>query len=109
MNRVLLIISFLVTSLSFAAGDPIAGKKKAGQTCQSCHGMDGLGINNTYPKLAGQFADYMVKALSDYKTGERKNPIMSGFASSLSEQDIENVAAYYSRLTVGKLHDLDMN
>jgi cytochrome c553 len=106
MNKILLIAGLLVTGLSFAGGNPVEGKKKVEQVCQSCHGLDGLGINDTYPKLAGQFADYLVKALSDYKTGERKNPIMSGFASSLSEQDIENVAVYYSRLTVDKLHDL---
>lgn len=106
MNKIVLIISLLTTGLSFAGGNPVAGKKKVEQVCQSCHGMDGLGINDTYPKLAGQFADYLEKALTDYKSGERKNPIMSGFAASLSEQDIENVAAYYSRLTVDKLHDL---
>ena len=108
MNKLLLIIGLLVTGLSFAGGNPVQGKKKVEQVCKSCHGVDGLGINDTYPKLAGQFEDYLVKALTDYKTGERKNPIMSGFAASLSEQDIENVAAYYSRLTVDKLHDLSI-
>ncbi len=108
MNKIVLIISLLTTGLSFAGGNPVEGKKKVERVCQSCHGMDGLGINETYPKLAGQFADYLVIALKDYKLGERKNPIMSGFAASLSEQDMENVAAYYSRLTVDKLHDLSI-
>ena len=108
MNKLILIMSLFVAGLSFAGGNPVEGKKKVEQVCQSCHGMDGKGINDTYPKLAGQFEDYMVKALTDYKIGERKNPIMSGFASALTEQDIENVAAYYSRLTVDKLHDLSI-
>ena len=49
-----------------------------------------------YPKLGGQQPDYLAKALRDYKSGLRKNPIMAGFAGSLSEKDIENVAAYYA-------------
>ena len=108
MKKILILLSLLFACNSFANGNPIAGKKKVEQICQSCHGLDGQGINDTYPKLAGQFADYMVKALSDYKSGDRKNAIMSGFASALSEQDIENVAAYYSRLTANKLHDLSI-
>ncbi len=108
MKKILLIISLLLSGFSFAGGNPAEGKKKVEQVCKSCHGMDGLGINDTYPKLAGQFADYIAKALTDYKSGDRKNPIMSGFAASLSEKDIENVAAYYSRLTVDKLHDLSI-
>lgn len=106
------IISVLLTALfsttSLAKGDVMAGQKKASQVCQSCHGMDGQGINDTYPKLSGQFADYMVKALQDYKSGERKNPIMSGFAAGLTEQDMEDVAAYYSRLPENRLHDLSI-
>ncbi len=106
MNKIVLVVGLLTTGLCLADGNPADGRKKVEQVCKSCHGTDGLGINDTYPKLAGQFEDYLIKALTDYKSGERKNPIMSGFAASLSEQDIENVAAYYSRLSVDKLHDL---
>jgi cytochrome c553 len=108
MNKLLIITALLVSSLAFANGNPVEGRKKVEQVCQSCHGMHGLGINDTYPKLAGQFPDYIVKALSDYKSGARKNAIMSGFASALSEQDMENVAAYFSRLTDKKVHDLSI-
>lgn len=109
----LLLISVLFASALFASGslakgDIVAGEAKVKQVCQSCHGLDGVGINDTYPKLAGQFADYMVKALSDYKSGDRKNAIMSGFAATLTEQDIENVAAYYSQLPENRLSDLSI-
>ncbi len=102
------LFTLLFSTVSMAKGDVAAGQKKASQICQSCHGMDGKGINDTYPKLAGQFADYMVKALQDYKSGARKNPIMSGFAAGLTEEDMENVAAYYSRLSENRLHDLSI-
>jgi len=49
-----------------------------------------------YPKLSGQYPDYLQKALRDYKSGARKNPIMAGFAQGLTDKDIENVAAYFS-------------
>lgn len=112
MRNLILISTLFVlsssASVSFAKGDKVAGEEKVKQVCQSCHGLDGKGINDTYPKLAGQFADYMEKALSDYKSGARKNAIMSGFAATLTEQDIENVAAYYSQLPENRLSDLSI-
>jgi cytochrome c553 len=108
MKKLIILITLMTSSYVFANGNSVEGRKKVEQVCQSCHGLDGQGINDTYPKLAGQFADYMVKALSDYKSGARKNAIMSGFAATLTEQDMENVAAYYSRLTADKLHDLSI-
>jgi len=104
----LILLSILFASASLAKGDVVAGEEKVKQVCQSCHGLDGMGINDTYPKLAGQFADYMVVALNDYKSGARKNAIMSGFAATLSEQDIENVSAYYSQLAENRLTDLSI-
>lgn len=104
----LILASLIFTSVSFAKGDIEAGKEKVMQVCQSCHGLDGIGIDETYPKLAGQFADYMVVALNDYKSGARKNAIMSGFAATLTEEDIENVAAYYSQLPDNRLKDLSI-
>jgi cytochrome c553 len=108
MNKMIIILTLLVTSVTFAGGNKVEGKKKVEQVCASCHGTDGQGINDTYPKLAGQFADYIVRALTDYKSGERKNAIMSGFAASLSEQDMENVGAYYSEISENRLHDLSI-
>ncbi len=77
------------------SGDPVVGKQKS-QVCQSCHGTDGNSTNPMYPRLAGQYPDYLVQALSEYKSGERKNPIMSGFASTLSERDMQDIASYFA-------------
>jgi len=74
-----------------------AGKQKAQEVCQACHGMDGLSAANAeYPKIGGQHRDYLAKALRDYKSGMRKNPIMGAMAQPLTAQDIENMAAYYA-------------
>jgi cytochrome c553 len=78
------------------AADIEAGKKKAAEVCASCHGADGNSPAPNFPKIAGQPRTYLEKALKDYKTGERKNPIMAGMAAPLSEDDIENLAFYYS-------------
>jgi len=79
-----------------AAADLEAGKKKVQEICAACHGIDG-GTPTTpdYPKLAGQYPDYLAKALRDYKSGQRKNPIMAGMAATLTEQDIENISQYF--------------
>ena len=68
--------------------------------------MDGVGIDDTYPKLAGQYADYMVQALKDYRSGARKNAIMAGFSATLTDEDIVNVAEYYATLQENRLTDL---
>ena len=80
-----------------SAGDMAAGKKKALQ-CQTCHGMDGLSKLPEAPNLAGQVEVYLVKALGDYKSGERKNDMMSVVAPALSEVDIADLAAFYAGL-----------
>lgn len=76
-------------------GNKDAGKEKAAM-CASCHGEDGNSETPGFPRLAGQYESYVVKALEDYKSGKRNNPMMAGFAASLSEQDIKDVAAYYA-------------
>ena len=94
------------TAASAAAPDLEAGKAKA-VVCQACHGADGnAGTDPQYPRLAGQYRDYLARALHEYKKGERKNPIMAGFVAPLSDQDIENLAAYFASLPGGKLGDL---
>lgn len=82
------------------AGDPDAGKEKS-VTCVACHGEDGLGTNPMYPVLAGQYEDYLVHALRAYRDGSRKNAIMAGLATTLSDEDIEDLAAYYASLPTG--------
>ena len=84
-----------LAATSFAA-DIEAGKKKVQEVCAACHGIDGATPTTPdYPKLSGQYPDYLAKALRDYKTGARKNPIMAGMAAGLTEKDIENVSAYF--------------
>lgn len=78
------------------AADTGAGAAKAKEVCMACHGMDGNSPQPDYPRIGGQYADFLAKALRDYKSGARKNPIMQGFASALSAKDIENLAAYYA-------------
>jgi cytochrome c553 len=82
-----------------SAGDRIAGRKKAAQ-CQACHGLDGLSKIPEGPNLAGQDENYLVKAIRDYKTGARKNDMMSIVAPGLSEEDIADLAAYYAAIEV---------
>ena len=79
-----------------AAADTAAGLAKAKEICQACHGLDGNSQTPDYPKLAGQYPDYLAKALRDYKSGARKNAIMAGMAGALTAQDIDNLAAYYA-------------
>ncbi|HET7261138.1 MAG TPA: cytochrome c [Casimicrobiaceae bacterium] len=86
----------MLASVPAVAADVAAGAVKVKEVCQACHGMNGNSTSPDYPRLGGQHEDYLVQALRDYKSGARKNPIMNGFAATLSEQDIENVAAYFA-------------
>jgi cytochrome c553 len=69
----------------------------AAQVCVACHGQDGVGITPQYPSLAGQHADYLERALHDYKKGGRKNPIMGTFAGQVKDADVKVIAEYYSQ------------
>ena len=92
---VLLFVGSTTTQLVFAQGNPAAGQTKAA-LCATCHGVEGnseLAIN---PKLAGQNAAYIIKQLKDYKAGVRSNPTMSAMVLNLSEEDMEDIAAWYS-------------
>ena len=77
------------------AASSAAGQEKS-RVCAACHGADGNSATPDFPRLAGQHYDYLVKALSDYKAGERKNAIMAPQAANLSKRDIEDLAAYFS-------------
>ncbi len=79
-----------------AAGDVQAGKAKAA-ACAACHGANGQGVAPN-PPLAGKKEDQLIQAMKDYKSGKRDNAVMKGMASSLSDQDIANMAAYYASL-----------
>lgn len=83
-----------IGSSVLAAGDIAAGKTKSA-VCASCHGADGVSPQPNFPIIAGQYQDYIVRALKDYKSGERENAIMKGFVINLSEQDMKDLAAYF--------------
>lgn len=88
------------TTVVHAAGDADAGKGKSA-ACAACHGANGIGIAPTFPNLAGQKADYLVAQLKAFKSGERKGAnaaMMAPMAAGLSEQDMMDLAAYYSSL-----------
>jgi cytochrome c553 len=99
MKRTFVASLLLLAMASAWAADVRKGEQMAQQQCASCHGKDFVTpIDPTYPKLAGQYADYLEKALRDYKSGRRKNAIMAGQAKPLSNDDIGNLAAYLSGL-----------
>jgi cytochrome c553 len=88
---------------ALAAGDAASGKQKS-QACAACHGPDGNAPPGPdFPRLAGQHYDYLLKAMRDYKSGARKNPIMGGQVGGLSTQDMADLAAYFSSQK-GTLH-----
>jgi cytochrome c553 len=72
---------------------------KVAQLCVACHGADGVGIMGDYPSRAGQHADYLARALDEYKHGDRKNAVMPSFMTSVSEAEIVEIADYYSHQT----------
>ena len=96
LSLVVAVAGAMLLAAPVRAADVNAGAAKAKEVCAACHGMDGNSPQPDYPRLAGQYPDFMAKALRDYKSGARKNPIMQGFASALSTKDIENLAAYYA-------------
>lgn len=88
-----------MTGMSAAtAGDAAAAQTKAKTLCASCHGPDGVSMNPMWPNLAGQQEQYLAKALADYKTGNRNDPTMGPLAKGLSDEEIQNLAAYYAGL-----------
>lgn len=100
MKRIILLLAGLACASTATAlvpkGDAEAGKAKAEQMCQSCHGPGGNSTTPQYPKLAGQHASYIARALHEYKSGARQNPIMAGMVAGLSDEDIDNLAAYFA-------------
>ncbi len=101
MRTSLIVAGMLATAVLFAspaeAGNPQRGLEIS-ETCQTCHGKDGnMVLEEDYPKLGGQYYDYLVHALRAYRSGARQHDVMSAFAEDLSDQDIRDLAAWYSR------------
>ena len=98
MRTLLIAVAALALSgNAYVGGNAASGKAISEKVCAACHGVDGakpVGPEN--PILAGQYGDYLVKALSDYKSGKRSSPVMKAFADPLKKQDIEDLAAWFS-------------
>ena len=95
--KTMLFIALFSLPFMASAGDAAAGKEKSA-TCVACHGADGISPNELWPNLAGQKEAYIIKQLKAFKDGSRKDPMMSPMAAPLSDEDIENLAAYFSSL-----------
>ena len=97
MKRVLILMSVLAFSVPAFAGDAAAGKAKA-MTCMACHGAAGISPNDIWPNLAGQKEGYLVKQIKAFRDGTRNDPMMAPMVKSLSDDDIANLATFYSGL-----------
>lgn len=111
MKRTMMILAG-VGLMALTAAAPAAGTAKAGKAlsarCAACHGTDGNSVTPQFPKLASQHAAYIVKELTDFHSGARKDPTMSGQATGLSEADRENLAAYFSQEKMTKIGTSNM-
>jgi cytochrome c553 len=93
------VLAVALVSVPALAADIEQGRIKAEQVCAACHGKDGnTPIDPSYPRLAGQHKDFLERALLDYRSDARKNPIMAANAKQLTRDDVRNVAAYYASL-----------
>lgn len=100
VSSVLLLAASFAVSGAALAGDAAAGKSKSA-VCAACHGANGIATIPTYPNLAGQNKAYLISALKAYKSKQRNGgmaAVMQAQAAPLSDQDMENLAEYYSSL-----------
>jgi cytochrome c553 len=96
------LLGFLLGSAAgVVAGDATAGKDKSA-ACTGCHGVNGISSNPMWPNLAGQQEGYLVKQLHAFRDGVRDDALMTPMARTLSDADIDNLAAYYSNLQAGQ-------
>jgi cytochrome c553 len=91
-------VLFFAASVPAQQGDAAAGETKA-VVCISCHGTDGNSTNPIWPSLAGQHPAYMIRQLEAYKAGERADPGMQAYAGMLSDQDIQDISAFFAAQT----------
>ena len=94
-----LIVAAFAASAGYAA-DPAAGKKVASGMCAVCHGVDGIAKNPDAPHLAAENVEYLMRQLKAFKSGERKHEQMSIIAQGLSDEQMANVAAWYSSIKI---------
>jgi cytochrome c553 len=97
MTRAFVLFTIFLTSVMGCARDlPVAESKAA--SCTACHGLDGISNNDQWPNLAGQKQGYLAAQLKAYRSGERKDAMMSPLAKPLSDAEIDMLAAYFSSL-----------
>ena len=96
LKYISIVFVFFLSNWAFA-GDVEKGKAKAA-ICIACHGPKGISLSPIWPNLAGQKEKYLIKQLKDFKSGKRKEPTMAPIIATLTEEDIKNLAAYYSSL-----------
>ncbi|MDE0691970.1 MAG: c-type cytochrome [Gammaproteobacteria bacterium] len=89
---------FATHSAAQETGNAEAGKAKAA-LCAACHGPNGISINPLWPSLAGQQPVYLAKQIRAFRDGERVEPTMQPFVVNLTDQDVEDIAAYYATLS----------
>lgn len=97
VSAVMVSVAVMASGTALAAGDAAAGKAKSA-TCAGCHGAEGVSANPLWPNLAGQKDAYLVKQLKAFRDGTRTDPMMAPMAKPLSDDDINNLAAYFSSL-----------
>lgn len=90
--------ALVIAGVADAKGSVEAGQTKTA-TCVACHGLDGNSVNPEWPSIAGQHEQYIVKELKAFKSGARQNVLMSPMTATLSEQDMEDLGAYYATQT----------
>lgn len=102
-NILVIVAALSMAAPAIAGGDAAAGESKS-TSCTSCHGTDGNSLAAAFPKIAGQHADYIVKQLSEFKSGARQSALMAGQVAALNEQDMADLGAYYAieKATIGK-------
>lgn len=76
---------------------PAGPRPEKADLCAACHGQDGQGTLDEYPNIGGQHADYLARALDDYRKGRRQNPLMAPMAQQLTDEDVEALSAYFAR------------
>jgi len=100
MQKLTTLVALVALSINVQtamAGDAAAGKARAA-ACAACHGATGISANDMWPNLAGQKETYLKLQITAFRDGQRKNPMMSPMAAGLSDDDIANLAAYFSSL-----------
>jgi cytochrome c553 len=96
MKKMAFILVLFSSMIAHAEGNIKAGQEKS-TVCAACHGPKGVSTNPQWPSLAGQYAPYLAKQLLDFKNPTRNSPVMTPLVANLTEQDIQDLALYYSQ------------